>query len=371
MKSIYILFFLLLSYGITAQEGLNRTWFLTELIVNGNSVDIPNEEFQDGYPTLSIQINDTEGQVGGIGICNGFFSDEITGPVTATNTEITFNISPSLAVCETSEEIDFEMAYFNFLGVPESQDFSYSTNDDLLEFTELTLTKSNGDIAIYGAINENPPQNLTQEGWYLDYFEIDGVAQNYPTPQDGQLNNYTISYFGSDTGIQQGYLCFYGGGGLYSAFNYFGTPTISISYLAQLAMDCEIGILNNYDFAFTTQLEGKTHTYEIVEEGQGRRLILTDENGDRIFYTNEFLNTEEFNTSLTVHLSPNPTQNNLQITGEYTESIQSYQIIDMKGSVITSDIFSAVIDVKNLSKGLYFIKLQGNQTETVRRFIKN
>jgi hypothetical protein len=43
----------------------------------------------------------------------------------------------------------------------------------------------------------------------------------------------------------------------------------------------------------------------------------------------------------------------------------------MKGIVITSDIFSTVIDVKNISKGLYFIKLQGNQTETVRRFIKN
>jgi hypothetical protein len=286
---------------------------LTELLIDGNSIDIPNEEFQEGYPTISFSMDENVMEHMGTGICNSFI-----GMTSVTDTVITIiDFSATLAVCETSEEINFEAAYFNFLGVPESQDFSYSVYDGVLEFTELTLTNSNGDIAIYEGINKNPPQNLTQEPWYLDYFEIDGVAQNYPAPQDGQLNEYTISYFGSDTGIQQGYLCFYGGGGLYSAFNYFGTPTISISYLAQLAMDCEVGILNNYDFAFTTQLEGKTHTYEIVEEGQGRRLILTDENGDRIFYTNEFLNTEEFNTSLTVHLSPNPTQNNLQITGEY------------------------------------------------------
>ncbi len=367
MKSIYVLFFLLLSFIVNAQEGLTRTWFLTELLVDGNAVDIPNEEFQEVFPTLSFSMDENVMEHGGTGICNSFI-----GMVSLTDTVITIiDFSATLTVCETSEEINFESSYFNFLGATENQDFSYSINEDLLEFTELTLTKSNGDIAIYGAINENPPQNLTQEPWYLDHFEIDGIAQNYPAPQDGQLNDYTISYFGTDSVIDQGFLCFYGGTGNYSAYDYFGTPTISIDFLATFAEDCGIEVLNNYDGTFTAQLEGKTHTYEIIEEGQGRRLILTDENGDRIFYTNEFLNTEEFNTSLIVQVSPNPTQDIMTITGEYVDRIQSYQIIDMKGSIIVSDIFNSVIDVKNLPKGLYFIKLQGNQTETVRRFIKN
>lgn len=368
MKSIYVLSFLLLSYVASAQEDLTRTWFLTELLIDGNAVDIPNEEFQDGYPTISFIIGDPVSEHEGMGICNSF-----QGMISPSESVINIiDFQSTLIFCDTDEEIDFETTYFNFLGTPESQDFSYNIIfGDSIESAELTLIKNNGDQATYSAINQNPPENLTQEGWYLDYFEIDGIAQNYPTQQDGQLNNYTISYFGTDTGIEQQYLCYYGGGGVYSAFNYFGTPTISIGGFSLLAMDCGIEILNDYDWAFTNQLANKTHTYEIIEEGEGRRLILTDANGDRIFYTNAILGIEDTTQDITIKLFPNPSQDKITLTGDHISDIQSYQIIDMKGSVIKSDIFSAVINVKNLSKGLYFIKLQGGQTKTVRRFIKN
>lgn len=367
MKSFYILFFLLLSYTVSAQEGLTRTWFLTELLINGNSVDIPNEESQDGYPTIAFSMDEYVMEHGGIGICNSFI-----GMVSLTDTVITIiDFSHTLAFCDTDQEIDFEAAYFDFLGATENQDFNYTIVQQSDFSLVLTIIDSNGDIASYSSSNPNLPENLTQEGWYLDYFEIDGIAQNYPDQQDGQLNDYSISYFGAEANIDQEYLCFYGGGGVYTAYDYFGTPTISISPFAFLAMDCEVEILNDYDFAFTTQLENKTHSYEIIEEGQGRRLILTDANGDRIFYTNAFLNTEEFGNSLMVQLFPNPAQSTITISGENRETIQSYQILDTKGSIIVSDIFSAVIDVELLSKGLYFIILQGNQTKTIRRFIKN
>ncbi|GGG16034.1 hypothetical protein GCM10011344_15710 [Dokdonia pacifica] len=368
MKSIYSVLFLLFPFIVVAQEGLNRTWFLTELIVDGNSVNIPNEEGQDGYPTLSILINDAEGQVEGIGICNGFLSSM---PISATETMITLDISHTLVFCETQEEIDFEFAYFNFFGTPESQDFSYAIiYGDSVESAELTLINSSGDQAVYEALNQNPPQALTQEPWYLDYFEIDGVAQNYPAQQNGQLNNYTISYFDEGAGIGQEYICFYGGGGAYSAFNYFGTPTISISGLALLAMDCGIEDLNAFDDAFTTQLENKTFTYEIIEEGQGRRLILTDANGDRIFYTNGFLSVEEFNQDISIALFPNPSSDKITITGAPINRIQSYQIIDIQGRVVSKNTFHTIIDVESLATGMYFLKLQGIQTETIHRFIK-
>jgi len=326
MKSNYILFFLLFSLFVNAQENLNRTWFLTELTVEGNTVLIPNEEFQDGYPTLSILLNDTEGQVEGIGICNAFLSSM---PISATDTSITLDISHTLVFCETQEEIDFEFAYFNFLGTPESQDFSYTIMD----------------------------------------FEINGIAQNYPTQQDGQLNDYSISHFETGAELNQGYICFYGGGGVYSAYYYLGTPTISISYLGQLAMDCGVESLNAFDSAFTTQLENKTFSYEIIEEGQERRLILTDANGDRIFYNNAFLSTEEFD-QVSIELFPNPSSDKLTITGEHIERIQSYQIMTMTGSIVSQNTFNTTIDVESLATGMYFLKLQGIQTETIHRFIK-
>ncbi|WP_299764118.1 T9SS type A sorting domain-containing protein [uncultured Dokdonia sp.] len=365
MKSNYILFFLLFSVFLNAQEDLNRTWFLTELTIEGNTVPIPNEEFQDGYPTLSLSVGDPVSEHMGIGICNSFI-----GMMGATDTVLNIiDFSHTLVFCETQEEIDFEMAYFNFLSIPENQDFSYSINDDFLEFTQLILTKGNGDQAIYSTINQNPPQNLTQEPWYLDYFEIDGIAQNYPPQQAEQLNDFTISHFDEGEGLIQDYICFYGGAGAYSAFDYFGTPTISISYLGQLAMDCGVESLNAFDSAFTTQLENKTFSYEIIEEGQGRRLILTDANGDRIFYNNAFLSTEEFD-QVFIELFPNPSSDKLTITGEHIERIQSYQIMTMTGSVVSQNTFNTTIDVESLATGMYFLKLQGIQTETIHRFIK-
>ena len=361
MKSIYTLLFLCSTFLAGAQENLNRTWFLTELILDGNSIEIPEGVFSD------LSIDTSTGEYIGVLACNGH------GGMMINFTETTVTIesyNQTLDVCDNAGENNFEGLMADFFGNPQPQELSYFINDDLLEYTQLTFTKNNGDQVIYGTINQNPPQNLTQEGWYLDYFEINGVAQNYPTEQTGQLNDYTISHFGTEAGLIQEYLCFYGGAGAYSAFNYYGTPTISISYLAQLAMDCDVHTLNAYDAAFTTQLEGKTHTYEIIEEGQGRRLILTDTNGDRIFYTNAFLNTEEFDQNISIQLFPNPTADKLTITGEHIENIQSYQIINISGSVVLQNNFDPIINVESLATGMYFLKLQGIQSETTRRFIK-
>ena len=77
MKYFCVFIFLFTSTLCTAQEGLNRSWFLTSLTVNEENITIPNEPGQLGFPTLSIFINDAEGMVEGSGICNGFFSDDL------------------------------------------------------------------------------------------------------------------------------------------------------------------------------------------------------------------------------------------------------------------------------------------------------
>lgn len=373
MKNNYIVILLFMSCIFTgyAQEDLNRTWFLTDLIVNDEEISIPNEEFQDGYPTLSILVNDAEGQVEGNGICNGFLSDEILAPVTATETTITLNISPTLAICNTSEEIDFETAYFNFLGAPDSQEYMYTISGTFLGELQLTLTNSNGDQAIYSAINSNVPTNLTQEGWYLDYYEINGMAQNPPTGQDNQLNNFTTSHFEDNNELMQQFVCLFDGEGVFSTFNYFGATTISISFLATLADECLNTVLADYDNDFLMQFEGKTHTYEIIEEGQGRRLVLTDENGDRIFFINAFLGTEDINQVSDITISPNPTSDFLKIESNQITSIKSYTIIDLQGKIQQQDTFQSTIDVNSLSQGLYFLVLKGNQNQIVQRFIKS
>ncbi len=367
MKSIYVFLFLFIPLLVNAQEDLNRTWFLTELTMDGNAINIPNEEFQEGYPTLSILINDTEGQIEGIGICNGFFSDEITGPVSATETTITFNISPSLAICETSEEINFELAYFNFLGAPESQEFNYVITEQGDFSLALTITTSNGDVALYNSINPNIPSGLIDTSWFLNSYEIDGTLIEYPTNYPGII---TLNML--EDGSQEIETACTGGTSTYSAYDYFGVPTYQSQGIAQLTIDCSIPAFDNFDGMHFELLESHTYSYEIIEEDSNIfSLILTNvENGDRIFYTDTLLNTEEFDQDILIQLFPNPSSDKITITGERIKNIQFYQIIDIHGRVVFQNTFDTIIDVESLATGMYFLKLQGIQLETTRRFIK-
>lgn len=136
-------------------------------------------------------------------------------------------------------------------------------------------------------------------------------------------------------------------------------------------MSCGVPILNEYDLAFTTQLQEKTHTYELIENGQGRELILTDQNGDRIFYTNQFLNTEDFDAALTFKITPNPAQNFIAITGEEVNRLTDYKILDLQGKVHCQDTFKTTLDIIPLAQGLYFLILAQDQKSIVKRFIKN
>ena len=89
--------------------------------------------------------------------------------------------------------------------------------------------------------------------------------------------------------------------------------------------------LGQYDGIFLSLLEGRIFSYEIIEEGQGRRLILTDQNGGRVFYTNQFLNTENVN----------PSRDLITITGDIIDSVSNYQIIDLQGKILFQDNLQA------------------------------
>ena len=89
--------------------------------------------------------------------------------------------------------------------------------------------------------------------------------------------------------------------------------------------------LGQYDGIFLSLLEGRIFSYEIIEEGQGRRLILTDQNADRVFYTNQFLNTENVN----------PSRDFITITGDIIDSVSNYQIIDLQGKILYQDNLQA------------------------------
>ncbi|MCB0456506.1 MAG: DUF1028 domain-containing protein [Flavobacteriaceae bacterium] len=84
-----------------------------------------------------------------------------------------------------------------------------------------------------------------------------------------------------------------------------------------------------------------------------------------------FLGTESLELASKITLSPNPVSNLLHISSEASVSILKYQIMDVNGKVIASNVYaSQKIDVSGLSQGLYFLKLYTQQGTVSMKFIK-
>jgi hypothetical protein len=87
-----------------------------------------------------------------------------------------------------------------------------------------------------------------------------------------------------------------------------------------------------------------------------------------------FFNTNDKNS--TVRISPNPTKDFLQIELNNTKSQQQnmyLNIIDLEGRLILKNELSSKstsIDLRNLSKGFYFVELNIDGNTTTKKFIK-
>ena len=77
----------------------------------------------------------------------------------------------------------------------------------------------------------------------------------------------------------------------------------------------------------------------------------------------------EDQNQLEISLYPNPTNDKLFIQGLSSSSRVS--IYNVLGKLVLSQTISKEIDVKQLSKGIYILKIIDEQKETVRKFIKD
>lgn len=75
----------------------------------------------------------------------------------------------------------------------------------------------------------------------------------------------------------------------------------------------------------------------------------------------------EFNTAF--KLTPNPVQDQINITSHSSATVQFIQVITPTGEVVASGNKS-ILDVSNLNKGLYFVIVQTNYGNTSTKFMK-
>lgn len=77
---------------------------------------------------------------------------------------------------------------------------------------------------------------------------------------------------------------------------------------------------------------------------------------------------EEANQNGTLRLYPNPTSNQLQLKTE--EQIKSILITDINGKAIEVNVNNNLVDVSNLSSGLYFIEVETEEGILRDKFVK-
>ena len=146
-----------------------------------------------------------------------------------------------------------------------------------------------------------------------------------------------------------------------------------------LIISCVPNVTNNgYNLSYTLNgisgyavnysWTGTTYTYRYVTPSG---TTVTNYNG--FSQCTVPLAVEVFKLNENLKIYPNPANTNFQINmdGSYLESeVLSISVIDFKGSLVKKiEKFESVIDIKNLSKGTYFVKIQFSNTQVVKKLI--
>jgi adenine C2-methylase RlmN of 23S rRNA A2503 and tRNA A37 len=81
------------------------------------------------------------------------------------------------------------------------------------------------------------------------------------------------------------------------------------------------------------------------------------------------------NSNSLFKLYPNPSQNDVTISISNSSSEIKYQIIDYSGKIVRENLIQNskefTIDISDLAKGLYLIKLKNDENNAIGKLIKN
>ncbi len=81
------------------------------------------------------------------------------------------------------------------------------------------------------------------------------------------------------------------------------------------------------------------------------------------------------NLSRSVHIYPNPSKESISIYNNTGKQLYYLQIFDNKGvlqkTYILNNKFENKIDISELNSGLYFVKIAGDETQTIKKLVKN
>lgn len=157
---------------------------------------------------------------------------------------------------------------------------------------------------------------------------------------------------------------------------YSGVESFTFEFYYQTLIECDLydsAVFEMTYFNFFSSTADKDFIYDISTVGNDYFLMITNDDGNQAFYGNQPTMSSETFMEWNFSLFPNPVQNTLNIHLNTTEKGHII-LYTMNGTLLHNQVlesFDTAIDVKGLSKGAYFLVIEGeNGTKQVKKFLK-
>ena len=354
MKKFLLLFSFLLAVFSFAQNPLlfNNSWKISKILYQNVEYSNPTplnapEIYYENLTTFTNTMIKTSYINSSIGIIYSISNSQIVigemGGTLMGSPDINFH--------------NFEGYYRNiFSNAPVPKTFDYSITDNGNNRYSLVLSDvSSGNKIYYNSINTE----LINTNWKISKIEWNGQTIQSPTINHSvDYSKFNGSLFiseffnvtstpisisdNSDSFTKIGY-------STVTLAEYFDTNWENVRYFDQLNCSFYFDAPNNRIF-----------NYQIINNDSFKTLIITDSvTGNKIYYQSNILATQDILKNK-LKIYPNPTSDFIFIENVRTNSL--VKIIDVSGKIVLEKKLSGnSIDVKSLSKGIYFIEIEGNK----------
>jgi len=149
-------------------------------------------------------------------------------------------------------------------------------------------------------------------------------------------------------------------------FTFFlGQISLTLNLPCEWMTNEEIQYFSKY-YDFFENYRNDTFTYLI----QNNELVITNNAGDKAYYSNVPLSNKTFEKlDKEIILYPNPATSELLIKLPESEQLSSVRIFNIEGKEVRK-VNSTLLNISDLSVGMYYLEININDVKYKRKFIK-
>lgn len=359
MKTFYFFLTGILNFTFCFPQAheLDGSWFLHTIQLNNEVYE--KSEGMEFFSLTHFSITAEQGNMMAE-TCN--LSGGILGSLhwNEEDQEISFTSFTMIeGTCTETESIAFENALFSFFAPQIDNALSYEIIAESDGSKTLIISDTEGDFVEYTDHLRLPPQEITENDWFLTDLNLDGLTYEIPSNEEIPFIEIQFENSSFDSSICEN------GMNAFADFN-LTDAQLYLFGLGATEIFCTYEPYNEefrkkyYQFYFSNY--PKPFHYEVTTNSDGSKsLQLTGFDGDFAIYNNSLLGINDLNLPQ-VSLYPNPVKDILVVENP-DGKINTVRVIGSNGkTVIIQDVSKKImeIDFNGLPSGIYFLVFEKN-----------